>query len=32
MTALLDALERIAGTANVLTSGDLSAYETDWRG
>jgi FAD/FMN-containing dehydrogenase len=29
--ALLDALRDIAGTTNVLTEGDLSAYEQDWR-
>ena len=28
---LLDQLRGIAGTANVLTDGDLSAYELDWR-
>jgi FAD/FMN-containing dehydrogenase len=29
--ALLDALRGIAGDTNVLTEGDLSAYEQDWR-
>ncbi|QTN28406.1 FAD-binding oxidoreductase [Rhodoferax sp. AJA081-3] len=30
-TALLDQLRQTVGTANVLTDGDLSAYEQDWR-
>ena len=29
--ALLDALRRIVGEAHVLTEGNLSAYEQDWR-
>ena len=29
--AFLDALRGIVGHANVLTDGDLSAWETDWR-
>jgi FAD/FMN-containing dehydrogenase len=28
---LIDSLRQIAGTANVLTEGDLSAWEQDWR-
>ena len=31
MTALLDALRAAVGAANVLTDGDLSAWELDWR-
>ncbi|WP_395685719.1 FAD-binding oxidoreductase [Caenimonas koreensis] len=31
MKALLDQLRSIAGEANVLTEGDLSAWEHDWR-
>jgi FAD/FMN-containing dehydrogenase len=31
MTGLLDALCRAAGAAQVLTDGDLTAYELDWR-
>ncbi len=30
-TALLDSLRQIVGAAHVLTEGDLSAYEQDWR-
>ena len=30
-TALLDTLRRIVGATHVLTEGDLSAYEQDWR-
>ncbi len=30
-TTLLDALRHIVGPANVLTEGDLSAFELDWR-
>ena len=29
---LLDTLRQTAGTAHVLTEGDLSSYERDWRG
>ena len=28
---LIDALKEVVGSANVLTDGDLSAYEVDWR-
>ncbi|PKO41236.1 MAG: hydroxyacid dehydrogenase [Betaproteobacteria bacterium HGW-Betaproteobacteria-3] len=31
MNPLLDALRRIVGANHVLTDGDLSAYEQDWR-
>lgn len=31
-TALLDALRSAVGPAHVLTDGDLTAYERDWRG
>ena len=31
MTGLLGALRRAVGAAQVLTEGDLSAYEVDWR-
>ncbi|MFL6694399.1 MAG: FAD-binding oxidoreductase [Ramlibacter sp.] len=31
MTALLDALRTAVGPANVLTDGDLTAWEQDWR-
>jgi FAD/FMN-containing dehydrogenase len=31
MTALLDALRTIVGATHVLTDGDLSAWEEDWR-
>ena len=31
MTSLLDALRQIVGAPHVLTEGDLSAYEMDWR-
>jgi FAD/FMN-containing dehydrogenase len=31
LTALLEALRRVVGPANVHTSGDLSAWELDWR-
>jgi FAD/FMN-containing dehydrogenase len=31
VTALLDALRKEIGAAQVLTEGDLSAYELDWR-
>ena len=31
MTALLDSLRTIVGAAHVLTDGDLSAWEQDWR-
>ncbi len=31
MTSLLDALRHIVGAPHVLTEGDLSAYEMDWR-
>jgi FAD/FMN-containing dehydrogenase len=31
LSALLDALRNEVGAANVLTDGDLSAYELDWR-
>lgn len=31
MTALLDTLRQIVGDPHVLTQGDLSAYEMDWR-
>jgi len=31
MTALLDTLRKDVGAAHVLTDGDLSAYELDWR-
>jgi FAD/FMN-containing dehydrogenase len=31
MTALLDTLRGVCGTAHVLVDGDLSAYERDWR-
>ncbi|KQP17885.1 FAD-binding oxidoreductase [Pseudorhodoferax sp. Leaf267] len=31
MTALLDSLRATVGAANVLTEGDLSAWEQDWR-
>ncbi len=31
MTALLDALRHALGASHVLTEGDLSAYERDWR-
>ena len=30
-TALLDTLRHTVGAAHVLTEGDLSAYEQDWR-
>ncbi|MBV8247402.1 MAG: FAD-binding oxidoreductase [Comamonas sp.] len=30
-TALLDSLRQIVGATHVLTDGDLSAYEQDWR-
>nr|WP_295787553.1 FAD-binding oxidoreductase [Rhodoferax sp.] len=30
-TSLLDQLRQIVGAANVLTTGDLSAWELDWR-
>ncbi|HRO82997.1 MAG TPA: FAD-binding protein, partial [Alicycliphilus denitrificans] len=30
-TALLDSLRQIVGAAHVLTDGDLTAYEQDWR-
>ena len=30
-TALLEQLNSICGLANVLTEGDLSAWEADWR-
>ncbi|MBS7349271.1 MAG: FAD-binding protein, partial [Comamonas sp.] len=30
--ALLDTLRTTLGSAHVLTDGDLSAYERDWRG
>jgi len=30
-TALLDTLRQIVGAAHVLTEGDLTAYEQDWR-
>ena len=30
-TTLLAQLRQIVGTAHVLTEGDLSAYEQDWR-
>lgn len=30
-TALLDSLRQIVGATHVLTEGDLSAYEQDWR-
>ncbi|MBN8487217.1 MAG: FAD-binding oxidoreductase [Burkholderiales bacterium] len=31
MSALLDALRAVVGSAQVLADGDLSAYELDWR-
>ena len=31
-TAILDTLRQAVGAAHVLTDGDLSAYERDWRG
>ena len=31
MPALLDDLRRIVGAPHLLTEGDLSAYERDWR-
>ena len=31
MTALLDSLRAIVGATNLLTDGDLSAWEEDWR-
>ena len=31
MTALIEALRAAVGAAQVLTDGDLSAYESDWR-
>jgi FAD/FMN-containing dehydrogenase len=31
MTALLDSLRAIVGATNLLTEGDLSAWEEDWR-
>ena len=31
MTELMDTLKKIAGDANVLTGGDLGAWEEDWR-
>ena len=31
MTAFLDQLRQIVGTAHVLTDGDLAAWEQDWR-
>ncbi|MFM2275144.1 MAG: hypothetical protein RL211_1016 [Pseudomonadota bacterium] len=31
LTELLEALRRVVGPANVLTEGDLSAWELDWR-
>ncbi len=31
MTALVEALRAAIGAAQVLTEGDLSAYESDWR-
>ena len=31
MSALLDQLRAIVGAAHVLTEGDLSAWEQDWR-
>jgi len=31
-SALLQQLQSIVGTPHVLSSGDLSAYERDWRG
>ena len=31
MTTLIDALREAVGAAQVLTDGDLSAYESDWR-
>ena len=31
MTTLIDELRAIAGAAHVLTEGDLSAWEQDWR-
>ena len=30
-TTLLDSLRTIVGAAHVLTEGDLSAWEQDWR-
>ena len=30
-TALLESLRQIVGTTHVLTDGDLTAYEQDWR-
>ena len=31
MTSLIDTLRQMVGTPHVLTEGDLSAYEMDWR-
>jgi hypothetical protein len=31
MSALIDTLRHITGAAHVLTDGDLSAWEQDWR-
>ena len=31
MTTLLDTLRAIVGLAHVITEGDLSAWEQDWR-
>ena len=31
MTALINQLRQLIGTPHVLTDGDLSAYEQDWR-
>ena len=31
MSTLLDTLRQIVGAPNVLTEGDLSAWEQDWR-
>ena len=31
MTSLLDSLRSIVGDAHVLTEGDLTAWEQDWR-
>jgi len=31
LDSLLDSLRAAIGAAHVLTEGDLSAYETDWR-
>ena len=30
-TALLESLRQIVGATHVLTDGDLTAYEQDWR-